>query len=171
MDIFEKYFVILIYECNFMKIAIYKLRKELEPDIEKAEEILSKVIELITHYDDACDNGNARKQELVIEQISNLTQKNISQQDLSEYWGYISKEDLAYQFAIPNPSKQNISKFELIELIEKVILSEEKTFKFYSVLLEKSFAHPNPIQLIFNSDEFSNDEIAEQIINFKPVIL
>jgi hypothetical protein len=147
------------------------LRKELEPDIEKAEEIVLKVINLITQYDDACDNGNFKKQQLAIEQISDLTQKNISEQDISEYWGYISKEDLAYQFAIPNPSKQDISKSELIELIEKLTSSDEKTFGFYRVLLERSFVHPNPIQLIFNSDELSSDEIAERIVNYKPIIL
>jgi hypothetical protein len=141
------------------------LRKELEPNLEKAEKIVLRVIDLITQYDNACDNGNVKKQKLAIEQISELTQKNISEQEISEYWGYISKEDLAYQFAIPNPSKQDISKFELIELIEKVISSDEKTFEFYRVLLERSFAHPNPIQLIFNSDGLENQEIAEQIMN------
>lgn len=147
------------------------MRKELEPNIEKADAIVLKVVELITQYDDACDNGNVKKQKIAIEQISDLTQKIISEQDVSEYWGYISKEDLAYQFAIPNPLKQDISKFELVELIEKITSSDEKTFEFYRVLLERSFAHPNPIQLIFNSDGLSNDEIANQIANFKPIIL
>ena len=147
------------------------MRKELEPNIEKADAIVLKVVELITQYDDACDNGNVKKQKIAIKQISDLTQKIISEQDVSEYWGYISKGDLAYQFAIPNPSKQDISKFELIELIEKITSSDEYNFEFYRVLLERSFAHPNPIQLIFNSDGLSNDEIANQIANFKPIIL
>jgi hypothetical protein len=56
-------------------------------------------------------------------------------------------------------------------LIEKVTSSDEKTCEFYRILLERSFAHPNPIQLIFNSDELSNDDIAERIINYKPIIL
>jgi hypothetical protein len=164
MDIFEEDFEFSFRNLSLSKINDNKLRKELEPNTTKADEIVLEVVELITQYDDACDNGNIKKQKLAIEKIANLTQKVISEKDISEYWGYIGKEDLAYQFAIPNPLKQNISKSELIELIKKVTLSKEKTFEFYKILLEKSFPNSSPIQLIFNSDGISNDEIVEQIM-------
>ena len=100
------------------------MRKELEPDLEIAEKLYPIIFDLISDFDDACDSGNVENQKKAIDEISHLTGKAISEFDIYEYWSYINKEDLAYQFAIPEPQKANISKQELIEILNLNFFSE-----------------------------------------------
>ncbi len=144
------------------------MRKELEPDLEIAEKLYPFIFNLISDFDDACDSGNVKNQKKAIDEISHLTGKEISGFDIYEYWGYINKEDLAYQIAIPEPQKANISKQELIEILNLNFFSEDKFSNFYKVLLEKSFAHPSPTTVSHNLDEKSIEQAADIIFNYKP---
>lgn len=171
------------------------LRAELEPKIEIAEKIFPQVIELITLYDDGYDNSDRHKVETAISKINALTNKNIQEDDLLEYWGAESREELAFKLSIPDPIKvDNISRDELLEIINRIESFEDKgisdkllelgiplsyilAYGYYLPLLERNFSHPEPGEL-FNQKNVNGkfikltvDEIANKILAHKPIEL
>ena len=78
-----------------------KLRSELEPDIEVIQKVFPGVLELISRYDEACDNDDSQTVAAVIAEINTLTNKNIREEDLFEYWESESKDEVAFKFSIP----------------------------------------------------------------------
>ena len=172
-----------------------KLRPELEPKIATAEKLFPQIVELITIYDDGYDNDDREKIATAINQINSLTGKNITEDDLFEYWEGYSKEELALQFAIPEPVKvDNITKDELLEIMKRMQsfdddgisetlsalgapLSYILTYEYYSPLLEQNFSYPEPYGLFErqkingNYIELTAEEIAEKIWTHKPIEL
>ncbi len=148
------------------------MRKELKPDLETADKLFPLVLSLISRFDDAFENGNQVEQKLIVSQLSDITKKQITEFDLYEYWGYTDIENLAYQFAIPDPEKVEISKAELIEILKNYYYAEEKVKVFYTTLLDRSFPHPNPTDVEFEiNDENSISKAADSIMNYKPILL
>jgi hypothetical protein len=143
------------------------MRKELEPNLVLAEKLYPLIFDLISEFDNAC--GNIDKQKVVIAKISQLTGKEIFEFDITEYWEYISKEDLTHQFAIPNPSKIEMSKLELIEILKLIFFAGDKLSNFYRALLELNFAHPAPTSISYSLDDDSIANAADIIFNYKPV--
>ncbi len=145
------------------------LRKELEPNIETAQKLYPAVFELISSYDHACDLGKPEQAASAVQQIARLTSKDVKQEDIAEYWGWISKEDLAFQLALPQAGRvEHFNKVELVSILESPKLLEDKFSIFYQELLEKNFPHPTPYTVVFGTDE-SADMIAEVIMNYQVI--
>ena len=172
-----------------------KLRTELEPKIEVAENIFPKIIEFISLYDDGYDNSDRQKIETAIYEINALTNKNIQEDDLFEYWEAESQAELAFKISIPDPLKvDNISREELLEIIKRmqsfedqgisdklseleVPLSHTLTYEYYLPLLKRNFSYPEPYEL-FNQQnvngefiELTANEIADKILAHKSIEL
>lgn len=103
-----------------------KLPKEFEPNLKKAEKLFPLVLELISNFDEAFDNSNQNKLNEIVHQINQLTENKINKEDLYEYWGYTSKENLAFSLSLPNPIEKNsISIQEIMEIKKRIKLLEE----------------------------------------------
>lgn len=102
------------------------LRTELEPNIKKAEELYSQVLELLTKFDVAFDNFDENEMDYIVEQINLLTNKFIDKEDIYEYWSYTSIEDLTFSFALPSPIKvDDITEDEISEIKNRIeVLSD-----------------------------------------------
>jgi len=172
-----------------------KLRAELEPKIDVAEQLFPELMRLISLYDDGYDNEDRQKVESAIKQMNLLTNKDINEEDLFEYWEAESQEELAFKLSLPEPVKAgNISKEELLEIIERIqsfdddgiseVLSDANVplssilaEAYYLPLLERNFSYPEPYDLFerqkINGEyiEFTADEIAEKILSHKPLEL
>ena len=174
-----------------------KLRFELEPRIDIAEKLFPQVIELISKYDDACDEGNVKKIASAIKAINELTSKGISEEDLFEYWGAENIEDVAFKLSVPDPVKvDNITREELLEIIRRIrcIFSESyiensinssissihfiNISDYYFSLIDKNFAYPNPNSNMFSYKdtngkvvELSDEQVAEKISSHKSIML
>ncbi len=173
-----------------------KLRSEVEPDIEATQKIFSGVLELISRYDEACDNNDSQTVAAVIAEINTLTNKNITEEDLFEYWESESKEEVAFKFSIPAPIKTDaITRDELLEIIRRIqsfdgtgigrlsvarippasgiILVDE----YYLPLLERNFSYPEINELFERQQvngewiEMTTEEIADKILSHKPIEL
>ena len=94
-----------------------KLRTELEPNIERAEKLFPEVLSLISKFDEAFDKSDKDLMDATVNQLNKLTGKSISKDDLYEYWGYTSIEDLAFDISLASPQKvKNITNEEVIEI-------------------------------------------------------
>lgn len=173
-----------------------KLRSELEPDIEVTQKIFPRVLELISRYDEACDNDDSQTITQVIAEINTLTNKNITEEDLFEYWENESQEEVAFKFSIPDPIKvDTITRDELLEIIRRmqsfddtgidrlsvarippasgIILADE----YYLPLLERNFSFPEINELFelqqVNGEwiELTTEEIADKILSHKSIAL
>ncbi|CAL2103839.1 conserved protein of unknown function [Tenacibaculum sp. 190130A14a] len=105
------------------------LRPELTPNIQRAEKLFPKVLELISQYDSAFDQEDKHTKQLVLKELNSLTKKNLENHDLFEYWSYISKEDLAFKFSLPAPKKVDTITEEEIKEIQNRITSLENADK------------------------------------------
>ena len=99
-----------------------KLREEIEPKISQAEEIYPQVLNLIHEYDDACDDENDEKCEEVVRQLSELTGKEITEDDLFEHWEVDGDDQIAFGFSLAEPSllSSSLSKDELFEIVQRI---------------------------------------------------
>ncbi|MDH6307536.1 hypothetical protein M2451_000685 [Dysgonomonas sp. PFB1-18] len=172
-----------------------KLRDELEPKIEIAENLFSKIMELISLYDDAYDNSNKEKMQSAIDEMNQLTNKSIVISDLFEYWEGESLEELAFKISLPDPIKvDHISREELLELIRRVQSFEDEgvsdklmeldvplssvlSYSYYIPLLERNFSY-SEISGLFDRQfingeyiEYSTEEIADIILSHKAIQL
>ncbi len=174
-----------------------KLRSELEPDIEAAQKIFPGVLELISRYDEACDNDDSQTIATVIAEINTLTDKKITEEDLFEYWESESKEEVAFKFSVPAPPKVNtITRDELLEIIQRMQSFEDPgivdklsasgfpsssaivlIYEYYLPLVERNFSYPEPYELFnrrqVNGEfiELTAEEIANEILSHKPIEL
>jgi len=97
------------------------LRKELEPNIEKSEQLFPKVLDLISKFDEAFDEFNIKKMDDIIDQINLLIDKEIDKEDIYEYWGYTSAEDLAFGLTLTLPRHAfPITEEELSEIKNRI---------------------------------------------------
>ncbi|WP_025124315.1 type 2 periplasmic-binding domain-containing protein [Myroides odoratimimus] len=167
-----------------------KLRPELEPQIEVAERLFSQILKLIAQYDD-----DTSKIEEIILKINTITDKNIKESELLEYWGRESAEELAFKIALPNPLKvDNITQEELVEIINRIQFTSDEivvenfkgydislnyllAYEYYLPLIERNFSYPEPSDLFNAKDtkrgfiELNTTEIAEAILTYKPILL
>ncbi|PBI87593.1 hypothetical protein BSF41_30300 [Flavobacterium sp. ACN2] len=98
-----------------------KLRKEIEPQLEVAEKLYSKILKSLIEYAEFCDENddeeNVEYQKLE-EKLHILTRKDMTQFNLWEWWEEEGVEVLAFRIALPNPLEvENITKEELSEII------------------------------------------------------
>lgn len=108
-----------------------KLREEIEPKIIQAEEIYPQVLNLIYEYDDAWDNEDDDKCEAVARQLSELTGKEITGDDLFEHWEVDGDDQIAFGFSLAEPSilSTPLSKDELFEIIQRIRDPKHDDFK------------------------------------------
>lgn len=171
-----------------------KLREEIEPKIIQAEEIYPQVLNLIHEYDDACDNEDDDKCEAVARQLSELTGKEITEDDLFEHWEIDGDDQIAFGFSLAEPSilSTPLSKDELFEIIQRIRDPKHADFKdidenapfpkkliwwrlndYYIDLLELNLKLPKKFSIgnLFNRQkvkgeykEFTSEEILEKIL-------
>jgi hypothetical protein len=156
----------------------------LEPQIEVARALFPEVMDLISDYDLACDTGKPNKIKESILKLSALTQKNIKEEDIFEYWGSRSQEELAFSLALPSPIRINqITKEVLLVIVSRIreiqFRNDEEfaLHDYYMELLRINFSYPNPFELFDwqpipdKEQSTSNEEIAEKLLAHKPIIL
>ena len=80
-----------------------KLRDEIECNIIKAKQIYPQVLDLIDKYDNACNIEDKEKCVEIIQQLSILTGKHITENDLFEHWEGDGTEELAFRFCLSEP--------------------------------------------------------------------
>lgn len=103
-----------------------KLRDELEPNIKKAEELFPIAMELLMKFDVAFNNFDVNEMDHIITQINQLTNNQIDKEDVYEYWGYTSAEDLVFSFVLPVPIRvESITKEEISEIKKRIELLSE----------------------------------------------
>ena len=120
------------------------MRKELEPKMETAKKLYPKIIKLIEKYTEYC-NENGDEENIEYKKLENklheITGKDISQYNLSEYWEEEGLEPLSFKIALPEPNiVKDITKEELHEIVKIInndIFEEEfndeflKEFKYF----------------------------------------
>lgn len=108
-----------------------KLRNEIEPKIIQAEEIYPQVLNLIYEYDNACDNEVHDKCEEVVRKLSELTGKEITEDDLFEHWEGDGVDQIAFGFSLTEPTVLStpLSKDELFEIIQRMSNPEHDDLK------------------------------------------
>ena len=98
-----------------------KIRKELEPNIEKSEQLFPILLDLISKFDHAFDAFDKKKMDEIIHQINLLIDKEIDKEDIYEYWGYTSAEDLAFGLTLTLPKHAfPITEEELSEIKSRI---------------------------------------------------
>ena len=115
------------------------LRNELEPDIKKAETLYPDVLSLIMEYDDSTadilNKADRPKMISIIKKLSLLTNKEITDDDLLEYWGSTSIEDLAFSLALPEPNRvDKITVDEITEVKNRLESLNEKDNLYWKKL-------------------------------------
>lgn len=171
-----------------------KLRDEIEPKIIQAEEIYSQVLDLIHEYDDACDDEDDDKCEEVTRKLSELTGKEITEDDLFEHWEVDGDDQIAFGFSLAEPTilSTPLSKDELFEIVQRIRdpkhddlkeIAENAPFPkelmwsrlndYYIDLLELNLKLPKKFSIasLFNRQkvngvyvEYTSEEILEKII-------
>ena len=165
------------------------MRKLLEPDWETAEKLYPTIKVLIEKYTEYCDENDDTD---LIEygklenKLCEMTGKNISEYNLSEWWESEGLEVLSFRVALPNPNVvPDISKEELLEIINRIKLGDSQqsnddsfqdTFNlyidsYYRELLKLNFKKYN--LKYFNRQkgkdgnyfEYTAEEISEKIWN------
>ncbi|WP_300674598.1 hypothetical protein [Soonwooa sp.] len=170
-----------------------ELRKEIEPDFETAEKRYPEILKLILAYTDYCDeNGDEDNSEYekLEKKLHEMTEKDMSQFNLWEWWEGDGTENLAFDISLPEPQiVENITKEELTEIVRRLKSYEEpneddQSFKstfwnytlfgnnaYYDSFLELNFKAFDDKLFQRNKDkqgnyfEFSQDEIVEKLWN------
>ena len=108
---------------NVWGVAQY-MRKILEPDWEIAEKLYPTVKNLIEKYTEHCDeNGDEDLIEYgkLENMLCEITGKDVSEYNLSEWWESEGLEVLSFRVAMPKPNiVSDISKEELLEIVYKI---------------------------------------------------
>ena len=111
------------------------LRDELEPNIKKAEVLYADIITLIKAYDnstgDILNKADRPKMISILEKISLLTNKNITEEDLVEYWSCTCIEDLTFSIALPDANKVDKITADEITEVKNRLESLNRKDKFY----------------------------------------
>lgn len=103
------------------------LRPALEPQLSRAEQRYLRVVQLITAYDAASDQGDEARIKAVLEQLKKLIDKEVSESDLFEYYESGSKEELAFRLSLPPPVRvENITRGEITELVNRLTRQVEE---------------------------------------------
>lgn len=166
-----------------------KLKKEIEPQLDMAEQRYPKILKLIMAYADYCDkNGDEDHAEhkRLEEKLHLLTGKDMSRFNLWEWWEGDGAENLAFNISLPEPRVvDNITKEDLAEIVRRLktyqepaknetlmgILFNGHRSNYFQKFLKINFSTYN-IKLFQrhkdsngNSYEYSMEEIIEKIWN------
>lgn len=168
-----------------------KLRKEIDPDFETAEKLYPEVLRLVLAYAEYCDeNGDEGNIEYVklTNTLHQMTGKDMSQYDLSEWWEGEGAEVLAFRISLPAPKAvRDIIKEELSKIVKRlkspiVIDEDDANFKsqfsyylddYYYSFLKLNFATFDISLFQRNKDknvkyfEYEEREIVERLWNGK----
>lgn len=172
-----------------------KLREEIEPKIAQAEQIFPQVLNLIHEYDNACDNEDDDKCEEVARQLSELTGKEITEDDLFEHWEVDSDYQIAFGFSLAEAPilSSPLSEEELLDILRRMKVPEHETYSeidgnapygnedlwyslndYYFSLLKKNLKLHKKFNLanLFHSHlidgkyiEYTPNEVLEKILN------
>ncbi|MFW2174059.1 hypothetical protein ACG95N_11125 [Acinetobacter guillouiae] len=108
-----------------------KLRIEIEPDFETAQQHYPLVLKLIANYTDYCDefgDEDSLEYQKLSEKLTEITSKDISQYDLWKWWEAEGIENLSFDICLPEPKIiHNISKQELTEIVQRIKSSDFHT--------------------------------------------
>lgn len=99
------------------------LRQEIEPQLQIAEQIYPKILELVKEYDYFNHKLEPEVAGKIIKKIAELSNKDIEESSLLENRSpnHTDLELLAFNFALPYPQKvENISKEELSEIVKRI---------------------------------------------------
>ena len=100
------------------------MRKELEPNMEIAEKLYPQIKELVEEYTEYFDeNGDEENSEYkkLEDKLHDITGKDISQYNLSEYWEEEGLEVLCFKISLPEPNVVNeFTKEELTEVVKRI---------------------------------------------------
>ncbi|MEN7547204.1 hypothetical protein AAG747_04750 [Rapidithrix thailandica] len=103
-----------------------ELRKEIEPQIDKAEEIYPRILKCLLDYTKYVDeNGDEENKEYqrVVAYLTQLTGKNIEESDYAiwEYWEADGEHRESFKIALPHPMiVDNLTKEELTEIVFRI---------------------------------------------------
>lgn len=169
-----------------------QLRKEIEPQIEIAEQRYPKVLKLILEYTDYCDeNGDEDNSEYekLENKLNKITGKDMSEFDLWEWWEGDGAENLAFDISLPEPQTvDDITKEELTEIISRLKTYQQpdendESFRalfyhrtlfgndYYYNFLEQNFTTYDPQLFQRQKDkngnyfEYNTEEIVEKLWN------
>jgi len=167
------------------------LRQILEPDLVPVREHYAHVKQKILDYTDYVDehgDENNEKYRVLEQELHLLTQKDMSQFNLWEWWEADGVENLAFRICLPDPPKvDDFSREELREVVERICTFVEPTPEieqdeiawllwgnqsdFYHQLLKLNFATYDFKYFIRNKDksgdyfEYSIEQKIEAIWN------
>ncbi|MDR2038806.1 MAG: hypothetical protein LBQ60_12860 [Bacteroidales bacterium] len=167
-----------------------ELRREIEPQWEKAEKIYPEVLGLIIDYTNYCDindDVDMTEYKKLEETLTRLTGKDMSQFNLWEWWEEEGAEVLAFRICLPDPQKvEAVTRDELTEIVARIFhsldLTEESdgSFKaefsyyigdYYHDFLKLNFEHYSDDLFNRQKDkdgnyfEYSSGQIVEKIWN------
>lgn len=171
------------------------LRPEIEPQLQIAEQLYPKILELVKEYDYFNHKLEAEVASKIIKKIAHLANKDLSEESLSENRNPNDLELLAFNFALPYPQKvENISKEETTEIVKRIQLVSYDTFDsqvvtrefkenkyavfsmlaqgYFMEFLDLNFTHTNVYRLFQRQKnngkwaELSVDEIVVQLMEF-----
>ncbi|MEC8122795.1 MAG: hypothetical protein VX125_02905 [Pseudomonadota bacterium] len=131
-----------------------KLRIEIEPDFETAQQLYPTVLELIANYTRFCDefgDENSVEYQKLSEKLTQITLKDISQYDLWEWWEAEGIENLSFDICLPEPKIiKDISKQELTEIVQRIKKSD------FTAQHKNNFIHSFYIRTVFPGGYFYN---------------
>ncbi len=121
-----------------------ELRIEIEPNLEIAEKLHPEILEQILQYtafvDDYGDE-NSTASNSIANKLNQLTGKDISKYNLSEYWEEEGAEVLAFRIGLPNPQKvNNVTKDEVIEIVRRIGNFEESQKDWDEMSFKEKFS-------------------------------
>lgn len=171
------------------------LRNELEPKLDIVERLYPQILDLIADYDNAIDSEKYDEIRAIVKKVSELTGKDITEDDLFEYWEADGAGVLAFEMALPPPLKiDKITKDELREIARRVknfeyadefadhVTSEELkenkyafasvlSHKYYMKLIQVNFNYPSVFKLFQRQKnngvyaEYTIEDIVEMIFS------
>jgi hypothetical protein len=106
-----------------MTLTTTLLRKELEPQLDVAEQRYPEVYAAIMAYTAFCDahgDEDNTKNNKLRDKLQKLTGKDLSDVNLEEWWEEDGAENLAFAISLPSPQKvADITLSELTELVQR----------------------------------------------------
>lgn len=165
-----------------------KLSNHLEPDLEQARAIFHTIKDEILQFTDKWDKNPETAEtehQLLVERLTKLTNKDLSEYNLWEWWEADGIDLLAFQIALPHPMNNlKISYKELKELLTRIkvyippteqeendgflILAWSMKPRFYENLLKLNFTNYDEKYFMRNKDEEGNyfEYSIEEVLEF-----